>query len=267
MFQNIPVILGQYRPLDSYLHRLDARAKLVPVLLVLILSLLTDSLLFYMVILASLITGLLLSKIEPKTLLRNFKPILILVVITSLYHLIFTTSKANPIFTVWGWSLTEGAVKSAVFYSLRLVIFISIAFLITLTNSPSQLGEAFTKLLRPLEKIKIPVGELALILFIALRFIPILYEEFVDIKNAQMIRGVNFGGSLIQRIKKTSAVIIPVFVAALNRADDLALALQARGYESGGKRTFYSSASFGVNDTLFGLLSSIIIVGLFYWLG
>jgi energy-coupling factor transport system permease protein len=268
MFQKIPVILGQYRPLNSYLHKLDARAKILPICIVLILSLLTDSTLFYLSILALLIISLFLSGIDRKTIWSNFKPILILVVVTSLYHLIFSsTDNSKVLLNIFGWKITQTAVASALFYSLRLVIFISIAFVMTLTSSPSDLGEAFFKLLRPLEKIKLPVNDLALILFIALRFIPILYEEFTAIKNAQIIRGVNFKGSLLNRINKTTSIIIPLFVAATQRADELALALQARGYTGGNDRSFYTNAIFGYREIIFSIMSIVIIGSIYFLIG
>lgn len=264
MFQSSPVLLGQYRPLDSYLHRLDARAKIVPITLVLVLALLTESLVFYGVILVSLVTALLASGIAPRTLAGNFKPILLLVAITCLYHLVFSGRDSEVLVNLAGVRIRSEAVQIAVFYSLRLVLFISVAFLMTLTNSPSELGDALTKLLRPLQRIKIPVYDLALILFIALRFIPILYEEFTAIRNAQLTRGVNFGGSILSRARKTTSIIIPVFVAAIQRADDLALAIEARGYQSGRRRTFYSRSRFGFQEWFFTALSSAAIVALFY---
>jgi len=268
MFQKIPVILGQYRPLNSYLHKLDARAKILPICLVLVLSLLTDSTIFYLSVLAILVISLFLSGIDIKTIWSNFKPIVFLVIITSLYHLIFSSDDNSKILlNLFGWEITQTAIKSALFYSLRLVIFISIAFVMTLTSSPSDLGEAFFKLFRPLEKIKIPVNDLALILFIALRFIPILYEEFTAIKNAQIIRGVNFGGSLLNRINKTTSIIIPLFIAATQRADELALALQARGYTGGSNRSFYTNTKFGFKEIIFSVMSYVIICLVYFGVG
>jgi energy-coupling factor transport system permease protein len=265
MFQTTPILLGQYRPLDSFLHRLDARAKIVPVTLVLVLALLTHSLIFYVAILASLIGGLLLSGVDGRTLARNFQPVLILVAITCVYHLIFS-GRGTPVFVeLFGLKITTGGIDLAVFFSLRLIIFISMAFLITLTNSPSDLGDAMTRLFKPLEKLRFPVYDLALILFIALRFIPILYEEFNAIRNAQMIRGVRFTGSMINRLKTTTSVIIPVFVAAIQRADELALAIEARGYRSGRKRSYYSRSRFGLNEVAFTLICSVAIFTLFYY--
>lgn len=256
-------MLGQYRPLDSYLHRLDARSKIIPITLVLILSLFADSILFYLIILAALILALLLSGVRPSVLAANLRAVLILVVITALYHLLFSSRDSAVIFQFHWIRITEGAVQSAAFFSARLVLFISVAFLVTLTNSPSDLAEAFVKLLRPLSWIKVPIQDLAMIVFIAIRFIPILYEEFKAIRNAQIMRGVDFGGSLISRMRKSIVIVIPVFVSALQRADDLALAIESRGYRASPKRTMYSRSRFGLQEWLFATGTSILIVLLF----
>lgn len=266
MFTNGPIVLGQYRPIDSFLHHLDARAKMLPVSLVLVLSLLTDSTVFYVVVLGSLVGGLLISGVGAGTLSRNFRPILLLIGITMAYHLIFYQGPTEVLVTILGWSIKQGAVTNAVFYSLRLIVFISMAFLITLTSSPSELAEALAKLFRPLKKIGVPVNDLALIVFIAIRFVPILFEEFTAIKNAQTIRGVNFSGSFITRLKKTTYIMLPVFMSAISRADDLALAIEARGYHSGRTRTFYSHSRFGIAEAWFMVVSAIAIFGLFYLL-
>jgi energy-coupling factor transport system permease protein len=263
MYQNVPVLLGQYRPLDSFLHRLDVRSKIIPVTLVLILALMTGSLAFYLVILATLIAALLLSGVGCRTLLNNFRPVFVLVLMTALYHLVFSERESAVVVELFGWELTEGALHLAGFYSLRLALFICIAFLITLTSSPSDLAEALTKMLRPLAWLRIPVQELGMIMFMAIRFIPILYEEFLAIRYAQMIRGVDFSGSLVSRLRKTTFIIIPVFVAAIQRADDVALAIEVRGYNGRRLRTFYSRVHFGEKEWLFLLGTAAFVVSLF----
>lgn len=267
MYQKIPVIIGQYRPLDSFLHRLDARSKIVPLFLIMVLSLLTQSMFFYAVILLLLILSLFYSKIELQTAIENFKPILVLVLINAIYHIIFSAPESRSLFDIFGFQIRVGALEAALFYSLRLIIFISTLFLLTLTSSPSALGEALVKIIKPLEKLKVPVSDFGLILFIALRFIPIMYDEFIAIKNAQTIRGVNFSGSIFNRIKKTSTILIPVFIAAINRADELSLAIQARGYRSNGKKTIYSRFSFGFREFFFMLLSTSFLLLIYYLIG
>jgi energy-coupling factor transport system permease protein len=264
MINGSQVLLGQYRPLDSFLHGLDARAKIVPVLLVLILALFTQSYLFYLSILTILIAALLQSGISKRKLFDCFKPILWLVAVTVLFHLIFSGKQSEVLFTILSYEFTENALHYAAFYSLRLVLFVSIAFLITLTSSPSDLADSLTKLLNPLKRFRFPVDDIALILFIAIRFIPVLYEEYTIIKNAQILRGVNFGGSIFNRIRKSTSIVLPVFVGAIGRADELAQAIENRGYGKHQSRTCYSRKSFGFNETVFATGSVTIILGLFY---
>lgn len=259
------ILLGQYRPVDSYLHRLDTRAKLIPVLLVMILALFTESYLFHIAILSILIVGLLYSGISRQSLIHSFKPLIWLVGITVLYHLIFTGKDTKVLFSFLGYNLTEGALHDATFYSLRLILFVSMAFVVTLTSSPSDIGDALAKTIRPLRKYKVPVEDISLILFIAIRFIPVLYEEFTVIKNAQKLRGVDFSGSITNRAKKSAAIIIPVFAAAIARADELAQAIEVRGYGKSTERTYYSTSRFGVNEIGFVVLSLILLSAFFYF--
>ena len=260
MLPSTPILLGQYRPLDSYLHRLDARAKMVPVMLVLILALMTHSFLYYIVILASLMASLAWARVGFRSMVSNFKPLIILVAVTALYHLIFSGEGTAVAISLPGWTIYSGGIQQAGFYSLRLVLFITIAFLMTLTSSPSELAEAVVRCLRPLKRIRVPIDDLSLIMFMAIRFIPVLYEEFISIRNAQIVRGVNFSGSFFARIRKTSCIIIPVFVSAIGRADDIAMAIEARGYGRLPNRTTYSRSRFGSREILFAIVSVVFVV-------
>ena len=260
MFAKVPIMLGQYRPLDSYLHRLDARAKLLPIMLVMVVALLTDSILFYGVIMATLVVALLTSGIRPRDLLRNYQPIVLLILLTSVYHLIFSGGDSEVLIDIFGWSIRSDAVWLAGFYSMRLLLFVTIAFLMTLTNSPSELAEAFSTTLKPLAKLRLPVKELSMILFMAIRFIPVLYEEFTSIRNAQIVRGVDFSGSVLSRLKKSTFIIIPVFVSSIQRADDIAQAMQARGYRCNRDRTSYLSSHFGRSEILFSIGALLLVL-------
>ena len=264
MIGSVPMLLGHYRPIDSFLHRLDARSKLVPILMVMVLGLLTDSLLFYVIVLAVLFAALLSSGVTLRVIAVNFRPILILVGITFLYHVVFSGRDAPTLVTIFGFALTGEGLVQACFFSLRLLLFVGVVFLVTLTSSPSELAEAAARLLRPLRKIRVPVDDIGLVLFIAIRFIPVLHQEFLAIRNAQLIRGVNFEGGLLRRARKITAIFVPVLVAAMSRADELALAMEARGYRSGTPRTFYSRARFGLGATVFALGSTLILGLVFY---
>lgn len=266
MFKKQQIILGHYKPIDSFYHNLDTLAKLFPIIVLLIVTILSHSMLFYAVLFTIVFTSLLFSGVEKSLILKNFRPIMIFILITSLYHLFFSGKDSDILFQIGSFKLYSGALYAASFYSLRLLLFIASAFILTLTSSPSQLGDAAAKVLKPFEIFKLPVQDLVLIIFIALRFIPILYDEFITIKNAQIIRGVDFSGSLFARTKKISAIIIPVFLAAIHRADELALALQVRGYGVNKKRTYYSAEKFKWKDFLFLAGSSVLIIGLFYFI-
>jgi len=258
-----PILLGQYRPSNSYLHSLDARAKMVAVLAIMVLALMSNAIIFYVVLIGALAVGLGLSGVSASAMLRSFVPVLLLVVLTAAFHLIFSGRDSQVLFTLFGWSVRSAAVSAAAFYSLRVVLFVAAAFLITFTSSPSELAEALVRILRPLRGLRVPVNDIGLIIFIAIRFLPILYDEFVTIRNAQIMRGVDFGGSFVVRIRKTSYLLIPVFVAAVGRADDLALAIEARGYDSHARRTIYSQARFGAREITFAALSIGLMMVLF----
>jgi energy-coupling factor transport system permease protein len=264
MTLNRPVLLGQFRPLDSSLHHLDARSKIMPVTIILILALLTKSFVFYSTVMLTLMIGLLVSGVSLRGLLTSLRPILILVLITAFYHLVFGSDEGSVLLSLGSWELTSSAVNNAAFFSLRLILFVCVAFLVTLTNSPSELAEAMARLFAPLARLRVPVAEMAMIVFIAIRFIPILFEEFTTIRHAQIMRGVSFTGSIVSRIKKTTVIVVPVFLAALQRADELALAIQARGYDGRRKRTFYSTTTFGRNEIAFISVTTIGLLALFW---
>ncbi len=267
MLFNSSAMIGQYRPLESYMHAIDARVKILPVLLLLILILFTDSTIFYLSMLLLISALLFYSGVDKQIAKDNFKPLLLFVAFTSVYHLVFSGRESEVLFTLFSVSLYKGAVLSAVYYSLRLLLFLSAAFFITLTCSPSELSEAVTKLLRPLKVLKFPLSDFSLILFISIRFIPILYEEFNTIKNAQKIRGVDFSGSFITKILNLKSLLIPLFLSAIRRADALSEALMVRGYNSANTRTFYTTHYLSYIDIIFLTLSVSFIIILYYFIG
>lgn len=267
MFQRIPVMIGQYRPLNSSMHDLDARVKIIPIILLLTLILFSNSTLYYISMIL-LVGGLLAnSGLNSKIIKENGKLLLYFIAFTSIYHLLFSGRETEVIFSLFQFSLYKGAISSALFYSLRLVLFIISAFFITLTCSPSELSDSITKLLKPLKLLKFPLSDFSLILFISLRFIPILYEEFLTIKNAQKMRGVNFNGSFITKILNLKSILIPLFLSTIRRADTLSESLMVRGYNSKLNRTFYKTTFLTPADFGF-LFSSLIIISItFYFIG
>jgi energy-coupling factor transport system permease protein len=248
---NRNLIIGQYRPLDSYGHRLDPRGKIFVVVCLMIFSIFTSSSIFYGLIIAGLFLLLIMSDISLATLGRNMKPFIILIAITALYHLIFSARDSETIFRLWGLRLTAGGVRMALSFSLRMLVFVGLAFFISLTTSPSDIADTLVNWLKPLRKLGVPVNDIGLIIFIAMRFIPVLTEELDTIKKAQIMRGVDFSGSLKQRARKLSALLIPVFQSAIRRADDLALAIESRGYVSGAERSSLKLYRFQSKDRAF----------------
>ncbi|MCP4703054.1 MAG: energy-coupling factor transporter transmembrane protein EcfT [candidate division Zixibacteria bacterium] len=248
-------IFGQYKSYDSFGHRLDPRAKILFGLFLMILALFTQSVLFYSIMIIGLISILRISKIGFGLILKNVGPFIVLVSVTALYHLIFSSRGSAEIVNLFGFSLTSGGIEMAVVFSLRVILFVIIAFFMALTIAPSEMGESLVYFIRPLKKLKIPVNDIGLILFIAMRFIPVLAEEFETIKKAQIVRGVDYSGGLITRAKKALVLLIPVFLSAIRRADDLAVAIESRGYISGTERSSLRDFRFLGRDWFFIVVS------------
>lgn len=257
------MMIGLFRPADSFLHRLDPRAKLAPVLLVLVLAFFASSLWFPLGLLSILIILLLCAGISGGTIVKSFAPILLLAVVTGFYHLIFTGRESSALLTIAGWSVTVDGAYAATYFTLRLMLFVAVVFLVTLTTGPSDIAATLVWLARPLAALRVPINDFGLMMFIAVRFIPVLRDEFIAIRHAQWLRGLGVDGSWSQKIRNSVALIVPVFTAALSRADELALAIENRGYRSHAPRTVYSHFRFGRAEWLYVVLSGAVIVALF----
>lgn len=273
MSQSRPLMLGLYYPSDSLLHRLDARAKLLPLAFLMILSLFSDSIVFSLLMLTFLAGALLFSRLPISMIVGSLKPLIWLIGLTSIFHLLFSGRESEALFELFGLTIRSGAVDAAVFYSLRLTLFVALALVVTLTCDPSDLAAAAGQLLRPLERLRFPVYEMTVIIFMAMRLIPVLLEEYQTIKNAQMMRGVDFSGSWAGRVRKSVCVILPLFLAAVERAETLALAMAARGGRgwTGFKRksttprpTFYSRSRFGLAEMSFTAAATGLIMAAFW---
>ncbi|UCD16363.1 MAG: energy-coupling factor transporter transmembrane protein EcfT [Candidatus Zixiibacteriota bacterium] len=260
-------IIGQYRPSDSFGHRLDPRGKILFAVLVMIASLFTTAIGFYLILVAGLLVLMRLSDISFGLILQNMKPFLILVSITAVYHVLFSARDTAPLITILGFHLTEGGVYLAASFSLRVLVFIFIAFFLSLTVMPADMAEVLVNWLGPLKKLRVPVNDIALILFIAMRLIPVLAEEMDMIRKAQIVRGVDFSGGVITRARKLVYLLIPVFQSAIRRADDLALAIESRGYISGAERSSYRIFASSATDWLFFSASAAVVMALFILMG
>ena len=228
------VTLGQYFPGDTVVHRLDPRTKLILLIVYIVALFQAKSWWSYGLVLAVSVLCMAISKIRPKNLFKGLKPMLFIIVFTSLLNIFYT--QGTPILP--GWIVTwEGLGRSAQMI-LRITLLIAGTFLLTYTTSPIALTDGLERLLSPLKKIRVPVHEMTIMMSMALRFIPTLIEETDKIMSAQKARGADFEtGSLFQRAKALLPILVPLFVSAFRRADELAVAMESRCYHGGEGRT------------------------------
>ena len=230
------ITLGQYFPGDTLAHRLDPRTKLLATVLYIIAIFLAKGPIAYGVLILTLIVSVRISKVGARALFRGLKPVLFIIAFTAVLNLFYTPGTVIAQF--WIFHVTREGVITAIAMMLRISLLIMGTFLLTYTTSPIRLTDGLEDLLGPLKKLGVPVHELAMMMSIALRFIPTLIEETDKIMSAQKARGADFEtGSLIQRAKALLPVLVPLFVSAFRRADELAVAMESRCYHGGEGRT------------------------------
>ena len=231
------ITIGQYYPANSKIHSLDPRVKIVGTLLYLISLFTFKSIIGYVLATAFLFSCVKLSKVPFKFMVRGLKPIFLLLLITVTFNL-FLTPGGAVLLQMGPLKVTEQGLNTAVYMALRLIYLIMGSSLMTLTTTPNSLTDGMEKLLYPLNRIKVPVHEIAMMMSIALRFIPILLEETDKIMKAQIARGADLeNGNLIQKAKAMIPILVPLFVSSFRRANDLAMAMEARCYRGGEGRT------------------------------
>ena len=231
------ITLGQYFPGNSVIHRLDPRAKLVILVIYIVALFLAVSWLSYGLMLAFLLTCIAISGIPAKSFVRGMKPLIMILVFTGVLNLFFTQGE-TVLVSFFGITITLEGLVRAVFMVIRILMLITCTFLLTYTTSPISLTDGLEALLSPLKKIKVPVHELSMMMCIALRFIPTLIEETDKIMSAQKARGADFEtGKLTERVKALVPILVPLFVSAFRRADELATAMECRCYQGGEGRT------------------------------
>ncbi len=256
------ITLGQYFPGDSIIHRLDPRTKLILVVLYIVALFQAKGWISYGLLL--LVTALCLgiSRISPKNIFKGLKPMLFIIIITGLLNIFYT--QGTPV--VEGWIITWEGIERSIKMILRIVLLITGTFLLTYTTSPMALTDGLELLLNPLKKIKVPVHEMTIMMSMALRFIPTLIEETDKIMSAQKARGADFEtGNLIQRAKALLPILVPLFVSAFRRADELAVAMESRCYHGGEGRTRMKQLKMAWQDTValvlgVGFLAGIIVL-------
>jgi len=258
------ITIGQYYPAKSVLHRLDPRVKLVSTLLYLISLFLFKSIPGYIVATVFLVAVIRLSKVPFSYIVKGLKPIVMLLMITVLFNL-FLTRDGEVLFHAWIFTITEGGLRTAVYMAIRLIYLIIGSSLMTFTTTPNELTDGIEKLLHPLNKIRVPVHEVAMMMSIALRFIPILLEETDKIMKAQIARGADLeSGNIIQRAKNMIPILVPLFVSAFRRANDLAMAMEARCYRGGEGRTKMKPLKYQSRDHMAYIVVVAYVVAVFF---
>lgn len=230
------ITIGQYYPTDSIIHRLDPRVKLMATLIYLVSLFVFRNAAGLVAVTVVLFFLIRLSKVPFRYMIKGLRAIVMILLLTAIFHLFLTPGEILVEF--WKFQITKEGLRNAGFMTVRLIYLILGSSLLTLTTTPNQLTDGMEKALRPLNKIHVPVHEISMMMSIALRFIPILIEETDKIMKAQLARGADFeSGNLIKRAKAMIPLLIPLFVSAIRRANDLALAMEARCYHGGEGRT------------------------------
>ena len=257
------ITIGQYYPAESRIHKLDPRVKIVCTLFFLVSLFVQNSLLGYVIATVFLGTVIRMSKVPLKFILKGLKPIMILLMFTVVMNL-FLTRGGETLVHFWIFTVTEGGLRTSIFMAVRLMYLVAGSSIMTFTTSPNGLTDGMEKLLHPLNKINVPVHEVAMMMSIALRFIPILLEETDKIMKAQMARGADFeSGNIIQRAKAMIPILVPLFVSAFRRANDLAMAMEARCYHGGEGRTKMKPLKYKTRDRMAYIITVVYVAAVF----
>ena len=253
------VTIGQYFPGNSVVHRLDARSKLVLTVVYIAALFQASGWLGYITALAATVLMIAISTIPPKCFFKGLKPMFFIIILTAVLNLFYTAG--TPVFP--GLPITYEGIERAVQMVLRIGLLITGTFLLTYTTSPMELTDGLEMLLSPLNRIKVPVHELTLMMSMALRFIPTLFEETDKIMSAQKARGADFEtGSLVRRAKALLPVLVPLFVSAFRRADELAIAMESRCYHGSDGRTRMKQMRFEAHDYIALALGAFFLGGM-----
>ncbi|KGM45208.1 energy-coupling factor transporter transmembrane protein EcfT [Neobacillus niacini] len=254
------MIIGRYVPAESLVHRLDPRSKLIIIFLFVCVIFLANNFLTYVLIGIYTFLMLGLSRIPVRFLYAGLKPVLWLVLFTLLLQ-VFFTKEGSLLYELGPIKIYEEGVRQGIFISMRFFFLILMTSLLTLTTTPIEITDGLETLLNPLKKVRFPVHEMALMMSISLRFIPTLMQETDKIMKAQIARGVDFSsGPVKERIKAVIPLLIPLFVSSFKRAEELAIAMEARGYRGGEGRTKYRLLSWKFADTLQLIILAVLTI-------
>ncbi|HEM3689499.1 TPA: energy-coupling factor transporter transmembrane protein EcfT [Streptococcus suis] len=243
------LILGRYIPGNSMIHRLDPRSKLLAMFAFLLLIFLANNLITNVLIIAFVFAMVLLSQIRLSFFINGLKPMIGIILFTTFFQVFFTPG-ASVLWEFWIFKVSIEGLQQALIIFIRFVLIIFFSTLLTLTTTPLSLADGIESGLAPLKRLKVPVHEIGLMLSMSLRFVPTLMDDTTRIMNAQRARGVDFNeGNLIQKVNSVIPILIPLFASSFKRADALATAMEARGYQGGEGRTKYRVLEWKLPDT------------------
>lgn len=252
------ITIGQYYPADSVIHKLDPRVKLAGTMIFIISLFAFQTVPTYAVATIFLAAVIRISKVPFGFMTKGLKSIVMLLMLTVIFNLFLIPG--TPVLTIWKLTITEEGIRTAGSMAIRLIYLIIGSSVMTLTTTPNNLTDGLEKSLRPLNKLHVPVHEISMMMSIALRFIPILLEETDKIMKAQTARGADFeSGGLIQKVKNMVPLLVPLFISAFRRANDLAMAMEARGYRGGEGRTKMRPLVYQKRDKL----AYLVLLGYF----
>ena len=265
------ITLGQYFPGKSPVHLLDPRTKLIMLVVYIVALFLAAGWVSYAILAAFLVAVIKISTIPPKSIIRGMKPLVMILVFTGILNIFFTTGEGEPLVDFWIFTVYAEGLERALFMIVRILMLISATFLLTYTTSPISLTDGLESLMKPLKVIRVPVHELSMMMCIALRFIPTLIEETDKIMSAQKARGADFeSGNLMEKAKALIPILVPLFISAFRRADELATAMECRCYQGGEGRskmkllryTSWDFRAFGIGALLLIATFALAALGL-----
>ncbi|PAV27871.1 transporter [Virgibacillus profundi] len=258
------LIIGQYVPGQSLVHKLDPRTKITIIFFFVFIVFFANNLVSYTLLTVFALASMFISRVPIRFILKGLTPVWFLIVFTFILHL-FVTKEGTLIFDLYIFEFYTGGVIQGFAISMRFFLLILMTSLLTLTTTPIEITDAIEDMLHPLKKVKFPVHELALMMSISLRFIPTLMQETEKISRAQASRGVDFKtGPIKERAKAVVPLLVPLFVSAFKRAEELAMAMEARGYQGGEGRTKLRELKIEKRDILIYVLFACVIAGLIY---
>lgn len=256
------ITIGQYYKADSVVHRLDPRIKIILTVRLIVVIFVCQNLFSFALMLALVLFSILISKVPFKMFLKSLKPIVPIVIFTAVINLLYLRS-GKVLFEFWKIKITAEGIQTGVFMSLRIITLIMASSILTYTTVPTALTDGLEKLMSPLKKLHIDVHSIAMMMTLALRFIPLLIDEIERITNAQKARGADFeSGNIISRIKALIPILIPLFVSSFSRAYELAFAMSCRCYTGGEGRTRMKQMKLSLRDLWAVLIYAVFTAGI-----